>query len=284
MVDNIKEGRLIMKSFCIKTNYRIVLDYLLEKLPCMDLDNVYYSENCFKYYRNIIVHYTGEEEDAFFYELSNLLTECVFIFYKDILVSRILNYHYFYFDDLERKQIASLCIDSQEDFHVVWPHFLTYLLEHKCILLDGFVNFRLGDYQKKLEERLDECVSQFVVDREYNEFIDLLHMYIHSKPAETDMLHLIYANGESVLVDKHRKVVSVSDNTFSAKYLSDITFSSNDFALNSLLSLLPSHLEIHLMDEEDEFIHTLQLIFEDRVSICRNCPLCQSYRNHWSMF
>lgn len=278
MVDNIKEGRLIMKSFCIKTNQRMVLDYLLEKLPSIELENVYYSENCFKYFHNIIVHYTGQEEDAFFYEISNLLTECVFLFYKDRFLSRILNYHYFYFDAEERKEIASLCLDAPEDFHVIWPRFLTYLLENKSIVLDGFVNFRLGEYQKKLEERLDACVSQYVVNREYTEFIDMLHMYIHSKPAETDMLHLIYANGESILVDKHKKVVSISDNTFSAKYMSDISFSSNDFALNTLLTLLPEHLEIHLIDEEDEFIQTLLLIFDGRVSICRNCALCRLYK------
>jgi len=278
MVDNIKEGRRIMKSFCIKTNQRMVLEYLLEKLPSIELENVYYSENRFKYFRNIIIHYTGQEDDAFFYEISNLLTECVFLFYKNKLISHILNYHYFYFDVSEREEIASLCIDAPEDFHIVWARFLTYLLEHKSIVLDGFVNFRLGDYQSKLEERLDTCVSQYVVNREYTEFIDLLHMYIHSKPAETDMLHLIYANGESVLVDKHKKVVSISDNTFSAKYMSDISFSSNDFALNTLLTLLPEHLEIHLIDAEDEFIQTLLLIFDGRVSICKNCPLCTLYK------
>lgn len=267
-----------MKSFCIKTNQKIVLHYLLENLPSIGLENIYYSENKFKYYRNIIVHYTGQNDDAFYYGIANLLTECVLLFYKDIFLSRILNYHYFYFDELEKKQIASLCLDKDEDFHCVWPHFLTYILENKSILLDGFVNFRLGDYQKNLENRLDDCVSQFVVDKEYNEFIDLLYMYIHSKSPETDKLHLIYANGESILLDKNKKVLSVSDNAFPAKYLSDISFSSNDFALNTLLTLLPEYLEIHLMDEEDEFIHTLQLIFDNRVSICKNCSLCRLYK------
>ena len=80
-------------------------------------------------------------------------------------------------------------------------------------------------------------------------------------------------------LDKHKKVVSVSDSTFSAKYVSDISFSSNDFALNTLLTLLPAHLEIHLVnEEEDEFVQTLELIFEGRVAICRNCHLCRLYK------
>ncbi len=267
-----------MKSFCIKTNQKMVLDYLLEKIASIELEDIYYSENRFRHFRNVIVHYTGTQEDTFYYEMANVLTECVFLFYTDTLLMRLLQCHYFYFDDWERKEIADLCVTKQEDFHYVWPRFLTYLLENKSILLDGFVNFRLGDYQKKLEERLDSCVSQYVIDREYNEFIDVLHMYIHSKPAETEMLHLIYTNGESILVDKYKKVVSVSDNQMTTKYVSDISFSSNDFALNTLLTLLPGHLEIHIADKQDEFIQTLLLIFEGRVSVCRNCSLCQLYK------
>ena len=42
---------------------------------------------------------------------------------------------------------------------------------------------------------------------------------------------------------------------FNAKYLSDISFSSNDIALNSLLNLLPKKIYIHLVDNKiDEFI------------------------------
>ncbi len=66
---------------------------------------------------------------------------------------------------------------------------------------------------------------------------------------------------------------------FDAKYLSDISFSSNDYCLNTLLNLLPSKLHIHLVDNfEDEFITTLKLIFENRVYICNDCDICRVYR------
>lgn len=92
------------------------------------------------------------------------------------------------------------------------------------------------------------------------------------------MLHLIYHHGESIILDNEKNVVSVSENIYNAKYLSDISFSSNDYALNTLLTLLPAKVEIHLIDEEDEFINTLKLIFEDRVSICRECNICKTYQ------
>ena len=67
---------------------------------------------------------------------------------------------------------------------------------------------------------------------------------------------------------------------FNAKYLSDITFSANDYALNTLLTLVPSKIYIHLIDNNiDEFITTLKLIFENRVIYCNDCTICKMYKN-----
>ena len=64
-----------------------------------------------------------------------------------------------------------------------------------------------------------------------------------------------------------------------AKYLSDISFSSNDYALNALLNLTPKKLIIHVMDgTSDEFINTLKLIFENRYEVCNSCELCKLYK------
>jgi len=50
--------------------------------------------------------------------------------------------------------------------------------------------------------------------------------------------------------------------------LSDISFSNNDYILNTLLSILPSKIIIHLQNNYiDEFINTLALIFENKVEI-----------------
>ena len=81
-------------------------------------------------------------------------------------------------------------------------------------------------------------------------------------------------------MNQNKHVISLDDIIFDAKYLSDISFSSNDYALNGLLTLLPKKIYIHLIDNiVDEFIHTLGLIFEDRVEICTDCSICRIYKN-----
>ena len=79
-------------------------------------------------------------------------------------------------------------------------------------------------------------------------------------------------------MDSSRNIISLSDNIFNAKYLSDISFSSNDYALNSLLTLLPKRIELHVIGYEDEFINTLKLIFGNRIFICRDCNICRTYK------
>lgn len=96
--------------------------------------------------------------------------------------------------------------------------------------------------------------------------------------SKADVLHLIYMNGESILLDKDKNIVQEDTNINNAKYLSDITFSSNDIALNTLLSMLPKKIEIHVIDKEDEFINTLKLIFENRIKICSECGICRTYK------
>lgn len=151
--------------------------------------------------------------------------------------------------------------------------------EHHSIVLNGFVNFRLKKYKEILDYNIDICVSNFLIEKEYYEFINLLHLYVNTKESSISVLHLVYVNKESILLDDNKNIISTKNNIFEAKYLSDITFSSNDYCLNTLLNLLPEKLYIHLIDNyEDEFINTLKLIFENRVSICNDCDICRVYR------
>lgn len=46
-----------MKSMCIKSNNQYVIDYLLKDFSNIDLDGIYLSNNTFKIYDNVIIHY-----------------------------------------------------------------------------------------------------------------------------------------------------------------------------------------------------------------------------------
>ncbi len=272
-----------MKSFCFKTNNTQVLNYLLNRIQEIDFENLIYSQNQFKIYKNITIHYRGNNNNKFYNFLTELIGEVVIEFYEEKILKQLINYNYFYFDEYEKNKILENCMQliEPEMYNTKLldnKNIKEYVKENKAMILDGFVYFRLRAYLEYLDEVVDSGVNQFVIEKEYREFISLLRVYVESKVPEYNLLHLIYINGESILLDEKRNIVSVSENIYNAKYLSDISFSSNDFALNTLLCFLPRRIEIHLIDDEDEFINTLKLIFEGRVTICKDCDICKTYK------
>ena len=81
------------------------------------------------------------------------------------------------------------------------------------------------------------------------------------------------------MLDENKNIIKIEDDLLNSKYLSDITFSSNDYTLNTLLNLVPKKIHIHLVDENiDEFINTIKLIFEERVDFCNDCEICKIYQ------
>lgn len=276
-----------MKSFCIKTNNNAILEYLLDKLDYLELEEVKYSKNKFKIYSNIIVHYIGEKISFFDEKLSSIITDTILKFYKEKMIKKIINFDYFYFEEYEKKIIIQNCceiIESSEyeqiskEKEYIHEAVLQYVIENESMILEGFVNFRIKEYIKYLDSIVDIAVNKYIIEKEYNEFISLLRMYINSKKSNIKNLHLIYGKSELTILDENKNIVPLCKEIYNAKFLSDIIFSENDYALNTLLTLLPQRIEIHLLDSEDEFIKTVKLIFEDRVYICRECNICRTYK------
>ncbi len=276
-----------MNSFCIKTNNIKIINYLLKKLENVEIDGIYYSTNKFKIYNNIIIHNKGDNISDFENLICNIFIQTIIEFYENKLIKEIINFNYFYFEEYEKNKIFENCIDILETMgkeeknkkeKLIYDEILKYIKEKKSMILDGFVRFRLKEYVKYIDNIVDEGVNKYIIDKEYTEFINLLKVYIESKKSEIDLIHLIYINGESILLDKNKNFISITENIFNAKYLSDISFSSNDFALNTLLTLLPEKIEIHLIEKEDEFINTLKSIFEGRIQICSDCNICRTYK------
>ncbi len=276
-----------MKSFCIKTNNNKIIEYLLKNISDLNIEDVYYSSNKFKLYNNVIIHYLGKDLSLFYNKLSDIITDCIINFYEEKLVNHILNYNYFYFDFYEKNEIIKECINllnikETSDFtyrkECILSNVSQYLTENNSMILSGFVNFRLQNYIKSIDSAVDIAVNKFILEKEYKEFIELLKLYIKSKEPNINSIHLIYMNEDSILLDENKNILAISQDVFNAKYLSDISFSSNDYILNTLLDLIPKELNIHLIQGDDEFIKTLKLIFENRIHICNDCDICKTYR------
>lgn len=280
-----------MKSICIKTNDSKILYYLLDALNNIDLDNVFFSFNEFKSYKNAIIHYKGNNIEKFNTTISNILSFLVIDNYEDDIIKKLILNNYFYFDNTEIEKVFDICIEllseNSDEYSIddrldlLSNLFYEYISNNKQIVLNGFINFRLKQYFSLINSVIDIAVNKFIIEREYLEFISLLKLYINSQNSNFDIVHLVYYNNNSILLDENKDIINIDEDIFNAKYLSDITFSSNDYTLNTLLTLLPKKIYIHLIDSSiNEFINTLQLVFESRIEICTDCSICKLYRQN----
>lgn len=271
-----------MKSICIKLTNKESIDYLLEKFNNINLEKMYFSYKKFKNYQNIIVHYKGENLTLFIKQVSKILSSLIIDIYEENIIKILLKSEFFYFDDFEQQQILNITIEdlySEEEtvckkdkrIDILSTLFFNYLCSNHSIILKGFATFRIKKYLKILLEQIDKSVNKYIIEKEYIEFISLLKIYINSASPLTDFVYLIYNDNKPILLDKNKQIIKIDTNSLDAKYLSDISFSSNDYTLNTLLSILPNKIYVYLIDSKtDDFINTLKLIFEHRIIFCTN--------------
>lgn len=292
-----------MISLCIKNNNSKIINYLMDNIANIKLCNIYFSTQKFSKYYNVIIHYVGNSSPAFYNEISTVICNCIIKLYEPQIVRNILHSNYFYFDNLDTDVIENNCnnilkndstnseyplfansasvnldYDYDDRKKVLWTAVLKYITAHKSLVLDGFILFRAKEYLKYIDSAVDYSVNQFVIDKEYFDFINLLKLYVDTKCPLIDLVHLIYINNDSILLDKDKNVIATIKDNLDLNYLSDISFSYNDYALNTLLSLLPRKIVIHLISKEDEFINTLKIVFDKRIEICTDCNICKTYK------
>lgn len=277
-----------MKSLCVKTNNSQIIDYLLKSFENINLEDTYISIRNFNHFNNIIIHYLGDKITTFYSSLSNIITKCIIKYYEKDLIYNNINLNYFYFNSYEKKKILDNTLNLIADeklankrYDYINNEIFKNINNSHSFYLQAFINFNLTNYINFLNNQIDSAVNKFLIDKEYLEFVNILRLYIksESEDSKTNHLHLIYKDKTSIIIDDNKNIVSCNDNMKKARYISDISFSSNDYALNTLLNLIPKKITIHLVDSyPDEFINTLKLIFQDRIMICEDCDICNMYR------
>ena len=281
-----------MISLCIKDENDEILDYLIKEMQKSTVSKTICKKGEFKAYKHIIIHYQDTDYTCFINHASHTIAKSITLFFEDKIIKDLIDLNYFYFSNEDKnviieeyKLLLSKIPNSQKIYEqVIYPYIQDYFsdlnvndfkFKHKNMILTGFINFRLKKYIEWLEELISEAVNQFIIDKEYFKFVELLNNYVTSKIPNNLTLNLIYINSEGILLKNNGEFVKLEK--FNSEYLSDITFSKNDYILNTLVGMLPNKIVIHLISPRDQFIKTVELIFENKVEICKGCKLCRAY-------
>ncbi len=284
-----------MKTICIKLISQKATKYLLEKINNIDIPDIVFSCKKFKYYYNIIIHYKGKNTAIFYKCISILLSKFIVCYFEEEIIKNLIKLEYFYFDKFDQQRILNIVTQDLYDIEetlllpkerekMIYNKLYHYISSNNSIILKGFIVFRIKEYFDSLLEQIDKSVNKYIIEKEYSEFISILKLYVNSETSNCNEVHLIYNNSKPILLDENESIINVKKDMLSKKYLSDISFSSNDYILNTLLNLIPRKIHIHLIDENiDEFISTIKLIFEHNVKFCTDCSLCNKYKKSHSI-
>ncbi len=232
-----------------------------------------------------------EPYDILRIHLANALADYIIKKYEEKLILRIINSNYCYFNSLERKEIFNHAkrIAKNEDKsilnslyqvrkrNIIVRKLLDYFEGSNSLILDGFVNFRLKDYIKDLEEIVDKAVDDFLMEREYREFIKLLRYFVDIQEPKINVIHVIVGyDTRYTLLNEHKKEIT---NECIQEFINEISggdVNYDDLLVSSLITFAPKKVMIHSSHQfrNKELLETIMNIFAGRVVICSGCDIC----------
>ncbi len=154
-----------------------------------------------------------------------------------------------------------------------------YLKEDRMMLLDGFVAFRLKDYEALLESLCQRLREQYFAKREYEDFVALLKYFVGIQENRPELVQIMIrpAGGYVLLDEKGEDMTAESFAEFLEGEFLLTEEAYDDLLLSVLITLAPKNILLHGRENvtNRELFHTILRVFDGKVSDCGGCSLCK---------
>ena len=262
---------------------------LQERICCVDtLYNLNYSVDI----GSIKDYPINDFINIFKFCIANAICEYIMEVEEPNLIEQVISSDYCYFDVKERLDIYrnSINILNEENFDGfiskpgtintksrILQNIIDYLDSNNEINLNGFILFRLKDYLLELTETVEKAVEDFLVDKEYNEFIKLLKYFVDIQESKLDKINIVF--DESIrfkLYDKHNRLLNEDYISSVEVELGESNINQDDLLISTLITLAPKEIFIHNLSvlKSSKIIQTIKKIFPNKVHCCSRCELC----------
>ncbi|MHA6483155.1 putative sporulation protein YtxC [Paenibacillus sp. strain BS8-2] len=158
-----------------------------------------------------------------------------------------------------------------------------YLQEETQLQLEGFTTFRLQAYRTELTEIAEYALDEYVLDKQYQEFISLLKYFVQMQDSKVPMIHLLHKGGHDfAMYDENFRALEQKPpaDRIVAEML-ETEMNIEDMVISSLISVSPKQIRVHTRQPELQVIRTIQTIFDGKVSVCVQCSSCASTLDEW---
>jgi putative sporulation protein YtxC len=258
-----------------------------------DIGNMHYVKCILKDTENDIKLF-DEFRDLYYSYSSNVIYDFISSEYVTELLEKLLkeNYNYLSYNDLvEIKQRCMSVITGTGLFSTqgllysincknnIIKKIDEYLQESNEIILDGFITFRLKDLNEELNNIVEKIIEEYVVEREYSEFIKLLKYFVEIQESRFETINIfITQNGDYRIEDENYK--DVTEEFFADFNVETIKGDVNkhDILVSALITCAPNKIVIHGIAnaQNQEVIETIKNIFLEKMTFCTGCEKCNS--------
>lgn len=238
--------------------------------------------------------YTQEDARVIFeHYIADIISDIILSHWEDILLKEIIRENYYYFGDEEKDLIYNYALrhinqegeDSRNAIYwlsrksKILQKLLEFLRHSNRIIIDGFIRFRLKEYMNELRDVTDKAVDDFLIEREYGEFIQLLKYFVEIQEPRVEVVHVqIMAGGIFKLFDDKQQPIRSDYLEGFIIDLVDNEINYEDLLISALITIAPKRITLHYKNDgsQSATLDTIKNVFTGRVSECKGCSLCAS--------
>lgn len=215
-------------------------------------------------------------------------------FCKNKLMSLVKD-SYFFLNADEIDDVCKRCSDIILNYTVINDKNISYInminsiinkiieciKENDEININGFTTFRMKNIEKGFSDIIDKVIENYMVEREYDEFIKLLKYFVDIQDSKVDELN--------IYVDKEGKYLlqDMNGNNVENKMIDELCdvnvngVNVDDVLISGLITLSPKKIVIHCKESfnNKEIIQTILNVFENKVFFCDDCKMCRKLKN-----
>lgn len=249
---------------------------------------------------NILKIFSSDKEDELNKKIDTIYFNLVEIIYQFVIlefyymeVDCILNEEYFFLGKEEVDEVKTSLFNILTNFQKINDEKAVYcsnrmneikgdilnvMKENALINIEGYLRFRTYEIKKKVCLIIDKIIERLMVEREYDEFINLLKYFVEIQESKINKIHILIGKGNEYDIKddmgndmmKQFKEGTLLERTNEKVGMEEIVISG-------LVTNSPNSIVIHGVDNcsNKEFINTIKSVFENRVILCSGCEKCR---------
>lgn len=152
-------------------------------------------------------------------------------------------------------------------------------LDHSSVFdIEGFLRFRAQEYKSEVNKAVEYALDEYVLEKEYMEFILLLKHFVDSQKPQLECLHVgMTPQGKFHLYNNEGvKVTHLFLEDYQLDNVHELGY--EDLLVSALIAVAPRQITLHIRYEGyKDTLKTIRSVFGDRVHDCHGCPLCEKF-------